>query len=126
MSRENKTYVRWVSKAEPSDLFPYAYHLHCIKSIEELKLILSNDFEYMAFDTETTGLDQEKIDIVGYSICFNSTDAYYIPVNHYNFGLGEESLDLIYDRMCKCKAVYMYNMRFDVRVMEYHRLYYFV
>lgn len=120
MGRTSLDFKPWVSKAEPSDLFPFAYNLKCIKSIEELKQVLSFETDYMGFDTETTGLNQEEIDLVGYSFCLDGKTAYYVPVWHFNFGLGEESLDLIYEKMCKTKTVAMFNMRFDVRVMEYH------
>lgn len=119
MSKVSTDYVRWLPKAEPSDLFPYAYNLYWIKSIDELKQILSQPTDYLAFDTETTGLNQEELDIVGYSFCLDGKNAYYVPVNHYSFGLGLESTDLIYNKMCNTKKVGMFNMRFDVRVLEY-------
>lgn len=72
------------------------------------------------FDTETTGLNPEEHDLVGYSYCFDGKNAYYVPVNHVTGGLGEEALDLIYERMCNIKNVFMFNMRFDCRMMEYH------
>ena len=120
MSRVTSEYKPWVPKAKPSDLFPYAYSLKCIKSIEELKNILSQPSDYISFDTETTGLNQEIIDIVGYSFCMDGKTAYYVPVWHFDFGLGDESLDLIYEKMCNTKYVFMFNMRYDVRCMEYH------
>lgn len=120
MGRVTAEYKPWVDKAPASDLFPVAYTMKCIKSIEELKEVLSQECDYMGFDTETTGLNAEELDIVGYSFCMDGITAYYVPVNHFNFGLGEESLDLIYDKMCRTKVIAMFNMRFDVRVMEYH------
>ena len=120
MGHVTTEYHRWVPKAEPSDLFPYAYELKCIKSIEELKQVLSQSTDYMGFDTETTGLNAEELDIVGYSFCLDGKTAYYVPVWHFSFGLGEEALDLIYEKMCNTKVVAMFNMRYDVRVMEYH------
>lgn len=119
MGKVSTDYVRWLPKAEPSDLFPYAYNLYWIKSIDELKQILSQPTDYLAFDTETTGLNQEELDIVGYSFCLDGKNAYYVPVNHYSFELGLESIDLIYNKMCNTKKVGMFNMRFDVRVLEY-------
>lgn len=121
MSQVDTTkYQPWVPKAEPSDLFPHAYNLECVKTIDELKQLLSKPTNYMSFDTETTGLNPEEIDIVGYSFCLDGKSAYYVPVWHYEFGLGEESLDLIYEKMCNTKSVAMFNMRYDTRVMEYH------
>lgn len=120
MSKVSAEYKHWVPKAEPSDLFPYAYTFKWIKSIEELKEVLAFQTDYMGFDTETTGLNAEELDIVGYSFCLDGKTAYYVPVWHFNFGLGEEALDLIYEKMCNTKVVAMFNMRYDVRVMEYH------
>ncbi len=113
-------YQPWVPKAPPSDLFPFAYNLECVKSIDKLIELLSTPTNYMAFDTETTGLNAEKDDIVGYSFCLDGKSAYYVPVWHYNFSLGDKALDLIYNKMCNTKSVAMFNMRFDTRMMEYH------
>ena len=76
----------------------------------------------MAFDTETTGLDFEEIDLVGYSFCLDGKTAYYVPVYHFQYegNLGEESVKFIYERMCEAKKVFMYNMRYDARIMEYY------
>lgn len=74
----------------------------------------------MGFDTETTGLNPEEDSIVGYSFSFNDVDAYYVPINHVNFGLGDQALDIIYDVMCKSQLVLMYNARFDIRMMEWN------
>ena len=54
---------------------------------------------YLVFDTETTGLNQEEIFMVGYSFCMDGKNAYYVPVNHYTGGLGDEAIDLIYNKM---------------------------
>lgn len=120
MSKVDAKYIPWVPKAKPSELFPYAYNLELINDLDKLKNILAQDYSAISFDTETTGLNQEEIEIVGYSFCMDGKTAYYVPVNHFNFGLGEESLDLIYEKMCKCDSVFMFNMRYDVRCMEYH------
>jgi DNA polymerase I-like protein with 3'-5' exonuclease and polymerase domains len=111
--------VPWIPKAKPSELFPFAYTFKWIKSIDELKEVLSQPTDYMGFDTETTGLNQEEIDLVGYSFCLDGITAYYVPVWHYNFELGEEAVELIYEKMCNTKTVAMFNMRYDVRVLEY-------
>ena len=120
MSQVDTKYQPWEPKAPPSDLFPFAYDLHWIKDIEELKQVLSKSTDYMGFDTETTGLNAEKDDIVGYSFCLDGKSAYYVPYNHVNYQLTEEALDLIYEKMCNTKTVAMFNMRFDTRMMEYH------
>lgn len=120
MAQNSEHYVCYINKAKPSDLYPLAYNFKLVSSMEELKEALSVSTEYMGFDTETTGLNPEKCFIVGYSFCLDGKNAYYVPVRHSIGGLGDEALDLIYDKMCNTKIVAMFNMRFDVRMMEYH------
>lgn len=49
-----------------------------IAGLEELKTYLQ-DKEYVAFDTETTGLTKNH-EIIGYSICAEETKAYYVII----------------------------------------------
>ena len=44
---------------------------------------------YVAVDTETTGLDEMQVDLVGISLCVEPGEACYIPVGH---TLGEDDL----------------------------------
>lgn len=113
-------YTPWVKAVPKSEDFPEKYRFHLIEDLDELRNVLSSNDSMMGFDTETTGLNHEEIFVVGYSFCMNSVDAYYVPVNHKTFGLGDEALDLIYDKMCRTPIVFMFNMRYDVRVMEWH------
>ena len=112
-------YTCYVPKAKPSDLYPLAYNFKLINTIDELKEALLPSVRYMAFDTETTGLNPERNFIVGYSFCLDGKTAYYVPVKHALAGLGDYALDLIYEKMCNTESVAMFNMRFDVRMMEY-------
>jgi DNA polymerase I-like protein with 3'-5' exonuclease and polymerase domains len=114
-------YQHYIHKAMPSDLYPYAYNLQLVKSIEELKTILSYQTDYISFDTETNGLDAEMHHIVGFSFCMDGKNAYYVAVKHAvgKSNLGVEALDLIYQKMCQTKMTLMFNMRFDCRMMEY-------
>lgn len=120
MAQNSEFYQCYIPKAKPSDLFPICYDFRLILSIEELKQALAPATDYMGFDTETTGLSAEKNFLVGYSFCLDGKTAYYVPVRHATFGLGDEALDLIYEKMCNTKTVAMFNMRFDVRMMEWH------
>lgn len=120
MSHVQDTYIRYVPKAPVDDTYPFAYNFVLVDTIEKLKETLKNDDNVMGFDTETTDLSPEEADLVGYSYCFDGKTCYYVPVNHVTGGLGEEALDLIYDKMCKTATVFMFNMRFDCRMMEYH------
>ncbi|MFA6195088.1 MAG: DNA polymerase I [Sulfurimonas sp.] len=44
----------------------------------------------VAFDTETTGLDYDKDSLVGFSFCFNDTEAFYVPIAHFYLGVSEQ------------------------------------
>ena len=45
---------------------------------------------FVAFDTETTGLDYENDKIVGFSFCINEEEAYYVPFAHFYLGVPEQ------------------------------------
>lgn len=113
-------YKSWIDPVQESKDFPEKYNFHLVENIEELKNVLSEKTATMGFDTETTGLNHEDIFMVGYSFCMNGRDAYYVPVKHEKGGLGDEAIDIIYDKMCNTPIVFMFNMRYDVRVMEWH------
>lgn len=114
-------YQHFIRKAQPSDLYPNAYNLALIESIDDLQRILSQDTNFISFDTETNGLDPEQHHIVGYSFCMDGKNAYYVAVNHKvgTSNLGLQALDMIYNKMCQTQTVLMFNMRFDCRMMEY-------
>lgn len=121
--KDKANYVPWVGAVPKIENWYKNFNFVLVESMEDLEKIFDGkkDF-YMAFDTETTGLDFEEIDLVGYSFCLDGKTAYYVPVYHFQYSgnLGEESVKFIYDRMCEAKKVFMYNMRYDARIMEYY------
>ena len=121
--KDKANYVPWVGAVPKIENWYKNFNFMLVESMEDLEKIFDGkkDF-YMAFDTETTGLDFEEIDLVGYSFCLDGKTAYYVPVYHFQYSgnLGEESVKFIYDRMCEAKKVFMYNMRYDARIMEYY------
>lgn len=95
-----------------------------ITSMEELRNAFKGyeDGKYfMGFDTETTGLNFEELELVGYSFCLDGKTSYYVPVYHFEYehNLGEPAVEFIYDRMCHAKMVFLFNMRYDFRVFEF-------
>ncbi len=44
----------------------------------------------VAFDTETTGLDRQNDEMVGFSFCFDEKQAYYVPFKHFYLGIGDQ------------------------------------
>ena len=45
---------------------------------------------FIAFDTETTSIDSSSAKIVGYSFCYESSKAYYVPIGHFYLGVEEQ------------------------------------
>lgn len=119
--------THWVKPVAPNNDYPDKFNLSCIQSIAELKQTFEKHvrpdgtYPMMGFDTETTGLNPEIDSIVGYSFGFNEVDAYYVPLDHVSFGLGDEALDICYSVMTKCDLVLAFNWRFDFRMMEWHK-----
>lgn len=116
-------YKHWVGAVPKIENWYKNFNFVLVESMEDLESIFKDKKDYyMAFDTETTGLDFEEIDLVGYSFCLDGKIAYYVPVYHFQYdgNLGEESVKFIYERMCEAKKVFMYNMRYDARIMEYY------
>ena len=95
-----------------------------ITSMEELEKVFSSVETkkfYMGFDTETTGLNFEELELVGDSFCLDGKTSYYVPIYHfeYEFNLGEPAVEFIYQKMCEANKVFMYNARYDMRVFEF-------
>jgi len=121
--KDKANYVPWVGAVPKIENWYKNFNFVLVESMEDLEKIFDGKKDYyMAFDTETTGLDFEEIDLVGYSFCLDGKTAYYVPVYHFQYSgnLGEGSVKFIYDRMCEAKKVFMYNMRYDARIMEYY------
>lgn len=70
---------------------------------DEIKFILLNDENKLsliintiprdaivAFDTETTDIDTQKAQIVGFSFAYEDNIAYYVPISHYYLGVPEQ------------------------------------
>lgn len=116
-------YKHWVGAVPKVGSWYKNFNFVLVESMKDLENIFKDKKDYyMAFDTETTGLNFEEIDLVGYSFCLDGKTAYYVPVYHFQYegNLGEESVKFIYERMCEAKKVFMYNMRYDARIMEYY------
>jgi DNA polymerase-1 len=56
----------------------------CIRDMDTLKawIARATDIGHVAFDTETTGLNEMTCDLVGVSLCIEAGDAAYIPLMH--------------------------------------------
>lgn len=63
-----------------------------ITEAKELNRVLDllDENTIVAFDTETSGLEYEKDTLVGFSFCFNATEAYYVPFAHFYLGVPDQ------------------------------------
>ena len=117
-------YQHWVPAVKKVENWYKNFDFVLIRSIKELEDVFKpykNKNFYMSFDTETNGLNFEELELVGYSFCLDGHTAYYVPVYHFEYehNLGEPAVEFIYKRMCEASKVFMYNARFDMRVLEF-------
>jgi DNA polymerase-1 len=85
----------------------------------ELKKVLSKltPETLVAFDTETTGLEYAKEKLVGFSFCFNESEAYYVPFAHFYLGVPQQiSENTAKEAMRKIflSRVVGHNIKFDL------------
>jgi DNA polymerase I-like protein with 3'-5' exonuclease and polymerase domains len=81
-------------------------------------------YDFIAFDTETTGLNVRKDKVIGFSFCGKEGEAYYLP--HLTWDFVSESLVQIWGRsdclhllnLIKSKKILTWNGSFDVRVVK--------
>ena len=71
-----------VASAEQLPITPEAYE--CVRDAAALQAWIDriNDRGYVAVDTETTGLNEMVVDLVGISLCVEPGKACYIPLAH--------------------------------------------
>ena len=117
-------YKHFVPPARKVENWHKNFNFVLVESMDDLRGVFKDCVPgkyFMSFDTETTGLDAEELELVGYSFCIDGKTSYYVPVYHFEYSgnLGEESVEFIYNRMVEAKKVFMYNMKFDARVLEY-------
>ena len=83
-------------------------------------------YDYFAFDTETTGLNVRKDDVIGLSISGKVGEAYYMP--RFTWNTETESLDCCWSddefkevlNMLAEKELIMWNASFDIRVVRHN------
>ena len=88
---------------------------------ESLNCLNSLNWEYLAVDTETTDLRQDKLELTGLILCDGIND-YYIPITS-SKGKGHE-LGTIkkYLKFNKTKRLVMHNAVFDLRVLSKYEI----
>lgn len=82
-----------------------------------------SDFEYVAFDTETTGVSSSA-EIIGFSVCAEENRAFYVILSYWSpeeqkliyTGLKQAALQVM--ELLVSKKLIMHNCIFDCRVVE--------
>ena len=90
------------------------------KELNKILLVLKAD-TIVAFDTETTGLEYENDKLVGFSFCFNDSEAYYVPFAHFYLGVANQvSADVAKSAIRKIfqSKVVGHNIKFDLHFVS--------
>jgi len=89
------------------------------KLFEVLNTIPKNSL--VAFDTETTGIDAKKANIVGFSFCWENSKAYYVPIAHFYLGV-EEQISLNDAKraieLLNTHKLILQNFKYDLEVVQ--------
>lgn len=113
----HKGYKHWCPEVEPREDWDKDFNFVLIRSIEELKK-LDVEHKFVAWDTETSGLNPDIDWLVGFSFSFDGKTGYYVPVKHDDIAIGKEALDIFFSILSKAGTQFLYNCRFDQRFFE--------
>ena len=86
---EVKAQVENIAQQESTNIDFKATLITDEKRLKEVLAEIEN-YDVVAFDTETTGLDYEKDKLVGFSFCFDEDEAYYVPFAHFYLGVADQ------------------------------------
>ena len=114
----HKGYEHWVSPAPLNEDWDKDLEFVLIRTLDDLR-VHDVEHKFVAWDTETSGVNPEMDWLVGFSFSFDGKTGYYVPVKHDDIALGKEALDIFYSILKKAGTQLLYNCRFDQRFMEY-------
>ncbi|MCD6191267.1 MAG: DNA polymerase I [Sulfurimonas sp.] len=90
------------------------------KKLREVLAEIQN-YDVVAFDTETTGLDYDKDKLVGFSFCFDDKEAFYVPFAHFYLGVADQISEEIAKSAIKeifKHNVVGHNIKFDIHFVS--------
>jgi len=92
----------------------------CIHSLTQLQSIISScTTNTIALDTETTSLDTFVAEIVGISLCFDSSVAYYIPLGHtFAENLDVKEVLATIKAHLQNKVIIGHNLKYDMQILD--------
>jgi DNA polymerase I-like protein with 3'-5' exonuclease and polymerase domains len=102
-----------------------------VNSIDTVNLLLNhiNSYDVLAIDTETTGLNVRKDKIIGWSICGNPGESFYLPTFYWDtekqdlvelfiFGKSSELISKKIITNLKGKKLVAHNASYDFRIIK--------
>ncbi len=104
-----------------------------ISTPEQLDEFLKNVHDVIAFDTETTGLNQISDKIVGISLAYDETHGAYIPIRHITKSMDLFGSDSLAENQMKMSDVYeklwpifinpnivkiAHNLKYDLHILQ--------
>ncbi|VAY87368.1 DNA polymerase I [hydrothermal vent metagenome] len=112
----------------------YEYKVEDIKETIKCEYIVLNDEKKLlnlvscisknsivAFDTETTGLDSSKAQIVGFSFCIDEKKAYYVPIKHFYLGVPKQVSMTVANKtieILNTKKLVLQNFKYDFEIIK--------
>ena len=85
------------------------------KANEFIKDAIKYPCEYIALDSETTGLYPRDGHMLGISLCYNGTSGAYIDTDCF-----DDTTEQLLQQLFNEKAVIFHNAKFDMAFFEYH------
>jgi len=100
----------------------------CVTDLGSLRELIDilRDADWISVDTETTGLDPMRAELVGLSFCVDDAEAWYVPVGHTGEGaerqLPRERVLLYLKSILEnpAKKLIGQNLKYDVKVLARH------
>jgi len=90
------------------------------KKLNEVLAEIEN-YDVVAFDTETTGLEHDKDKLVGFSFSFDDKEAFYVPFAHFYLGVADQVSEDAAKRAIKeifKHNVVGHNIKFDMHFVS--------
>jgi len=97
-----------------------------VNTREKFDEFLKDINDIFAFDTETTSLNIQELNLVGISFHCGTDKSWYIPFGHtqgLQLDMREEVMSQLKDLFCKAKLVIGHNLVFDMQVLRRYNLY---
>ena len=120
---EKKEAVKRVVTQEIEESTNLDFKATLITDEKKLREVLAEieNYDVVAFDTETTGLDYDKDKLVGFSFSFDDKEAFYVPFAHFYLGVADQVSEDVAKSAIKeifKHNVVGHNIKFDIHFVS--------